>query len=275
MRIAAGAVAAAAAAVLIGVAIAGGEGDDVQVAGRTRGIGSQPNVVFMLADDMNLPQFNRRYMRRTRKLIADPGTEFTNYFAATPLCCPSRAAMLTGQYGHNNGVTSNVPGYGLLEDPEQHPARLAADRRLPDGRGRQVAERLREDGRASTRRCRRAGTSGTAWSAPTATTSSRRPNKRQEGQLHEHLRHRLDRRHLDRPDRQARLGRQALLPPGQRVRPARRERPQRESRPLRGGGGARASGPGQRSEGSGSRTRPRSTRRTSPTSPASSPARRS
>ncbi len=80
--------------------------------------GSQPNVVFILADDMNLRQFNRRYMRRTRKLIADPGTEFTNYFAATPLCCPSRAAMLTGQYGHNNGVTSNVPGYGLLEQPE-------------------------------------------------------------------------------------------------------------------------------------------------------------
>ena len=26
--------------------------------------------------------------------------------------------MLTGQYGHNNGVMSNVPGYGLLEEPE-------------------------------------------------------------------------------------------------------------------------------------------------------------
>jgi len=80
--------------------------------------GSQPNFVFILTDDENLEQFNRRYMRRTRKLIADPGTEFTNYFAATPLCCPSRAAMLTGQYGHNNGVLSNVPGYALLREPE-------------------------------------------------------------------------------------------------------------------------------------------------------------
>jgi N-acetylglucosamine-6-sulfatase len=80
--------------------------------------GSQPNFVFILADDMNLKQFNRRYMRRTRKLIADPGTEFTNYYATTPLCCPSRVSMLTGQYGHNNGVMSNVPGYGTLEDPE-------------------------------------------------------------------------------------------------------------------------------------------------------------
>ncbi|HEY8000968.1 MAG TPA: sulfatase [Solirubrobacterales bacterium] len=80
--------------------------------------GSQPNFVFILADDENLEMFNRRYMRRTRKLIADPGTEFTNYFVATPLCCPSRAAMLTGQYGHNNGVLSNVPGYALLREPE-------------------------------------------------------------------------------------------------------------------------------------------------------------
>ena len=79
---------------------------------------SQPNFVFILTDDQNLKQFNRRYMRRTRKLIADPGTEFTNFHVATPLCCPSRAAMLTGQYGHNNGVLSNVPGYPLLSEPE-------------------------------------------------------------------------------------------------------------------------------------------------------------
>ena len=80
--------------------------------------GSQPNFVVILTDDENLKQFNRRYMRRTRKLIADPGTEFTNYYVATPLCCPSRAAGLTGQYGHNNGVLSNVPGYATLREPE-------------------------------------------------------------------------------------------------------------------------------------------------------------
>ncbi len=80
--------------------------------------GSQPNFVFILAYDENRKQFNRRYMRRTRKLIADPGTEFTNHYVATPLCCPSRAAMLTGQYGHNNGVLANVPGYGTLSEPE-------------------------------------------------------------------------------------------------------------------------------------------------------------
>ena len=73
--------------------------------------------------------------------------------------------MLTGQYGHNNGVLSNVPGYGDAERAGEHPARLAAARRLPDRRGRQVAERLREDGRAHKESRRPAGTSGTGWSA--------------------------------------------------------------------------------------------------------------
>ncbi len=40
------------------------------------------------------------------KLIA-AGTSFSDYVVTTPLCCPSRAAYLTGQYGHNNGVLRN------------------------------------------------------------------------------------------------------------------------------------------------------------------------
>jgi N-acetylglucosamine-6-sulfatase len=114
MRLAAGAAVVIAAAALAAGCGANGE---PRVEPDPR-YGSQPNFVFILADDMNRPQFNRRYMRRTRKLIADPGTEFRNYYVTTPLCCPSRATMLTGQYGHNNGVLSNVPGYATLEQPE-------------------------------------------------------------------------------------------------------------------------------------------------------------
>jgi arylsulfatase A-like enzyme len=114
-RITVGVATAVATAVL--VAACGG-GDDEYKPKADPAFGSQPNFVVILSDDENLAQFNRRYMRRTRKLIADPGTDFTNYFVATPLCCPSRAAGLTGQYGHNNGVLSNVPGYATLRDPE-------------------------------------------------------------------------------------------------------------------------------------------------------------
>ena len=57
-------------------------------------------------------------MPHTFREIVDHGTNFTNYYDATPLCCPARAGVLTGQYGHNNGVLANKPGYGDLEDPE-------------------------------------------------------------------------------------------------------------------------------------------------------------
>jgi N-acetylglucosamine-6-sulfatase len=80
--------------------------------------GVQPNFVFILTDDQNLAQFDRRTMPNTVRLLADHGTSLTRFYTPTPLCCPSRAALLTGQYGHNNGVLSNVPGYPLLGEPE-------------------------------------------------------------------------------------------------------------------------------------------------------------
>jgi N-acetylglucosamine-6-sulfatase len=80
--------------------------------------GDQPNFVLVLTDDQNLASYERRTMPRTSRLLAGPGTTFTRYVDATPLCCPSRAALLTGQYGHNNGVLNNVPGYSTLREPD-------------------------------------------------------------------------------------------------------------------------------------------------------------
>ena len=46
-------------------------------------------------------------MPHTRRFFARGGTTFSNAFATTPLCCPSRASIFTGRYAHNHGVLKN------------------------------------------------------------------------------------------------------------------------------------------------------------------------
>jgi N-acetylglucosamine-6-sulfatase len=71
-----------------------------------------PNIVTVVTDDQTLEMLNDRTMPETLSRIAGEGTTFTNAVATTPLCCPSRASMITGQYGHNHGVLDNK--YRLL-----------------------------------------------------------------------------------------------------------------------------------------------------------------
>ena len=70
-----------------------------------------PNIVVITADDQTLAAFNRRTMPQTEKLLVDQGTTFSDAIVVTPVCCPSRATYLTGQYGHNHGILTNNPGY--------------------------------------------------------------------------------------------------------------------------------------------------------------------
>jgi arylsulfatase A-like enzyme len=76
----------------------------------------QPNIVVVMTDDQTVSSFSPEVMPRTFRLIVDPGTIFEEFVVTAPLCCPSRAGLYTGQYGHNSGVLSNNPGYGDLVD---------------------------------------------------------------------------------------------------------------------------------------------------------------
>lgn len=76
----------------------------------------QPNVVLVMADDMRVDDL--AFAPNLRKLIAAHGVTFENSFAPFPLCCPSRASFLTGQYAHNHKVWWHDPpyGYGAFDD---------------------------------------------------------------------------------------------------------------------------------------------------------------
>jgi arylsulfatase A-like enzyme len=75
---------------------------------------SQPNVIVVVTDDMPMLFLSQATLPTTLGLLGAQGTTFQNSVVTTPLCCPSRAAFLSGQYGHNNGVLSNRPGYSDL-----------------------------------------------------------------------------------------------------------------------------------------------------------------
>ena len=68
---------------------------------------AQPNIVFIVADDMR--KDDMRYMPKTHSLLREQGMGFRNAFVSNAICCPSRATIMRGQYSHNTGVWSNSP----------------------------------------------------------------------------------------------------------------------------------------------------------------------
>jgi N-acetylglucosamine-6-sulfatase len=77
---------------------------------------SKPNIVLVLTDDLDarLLQEHLEDYPNLRKLAAE-GITFANAFVTNPICCPSRATILRGQYSHNHGVLTNVPPRGGFE----------------------------------------------------------------------------------------------------------------------------------------------------------------
>ncbi len=72
------------------------------------------NIVYIMSDDHGVQALSA-YGHPISKLaptpnidrIATQGMRFVNSFVTNSLCAPSRAAMLTGKYGHINGLSKN------------------------------------------------------------------------------------------------------------------------------------------------------------------------
>jgi len=72
----------------------------------------KPNVVFILADDLgahDLGCFGSTFYETPNiDRLAKRGTRFTQAYAASPLCSPTRSSILVGQYPARTGITAPV-----------------------------------------------------------------------------------------------------------------------------------------------------------------------
>jgi len=73
---------------------------------------AKPNILIILSDDQGTLDLNSYGSTdlATPNLdrLASRGVRFTQFYAAAPVCSPSRASLLTGKYNFNAGLFGNV-----------------------------------------------------------------------------------------------------------------------------------------------------------------------
>jgi arylsulfatase A-like enzyme len=86
--------------VLATVAIASAAGPDLQL-----GPGAHPNIIFILADDLGYGDLScygqKQFQTPNIDRLSAQGTRFTNFYAGSTVCAPSRCVLMTGLHtGH-------------------------------------------------------------------------------------------------------------------------------------------------------------------------------
>ena len=93
----------------------------------------QPNIILFISHDtgrhVSPLGIDTVHTPNCERLAAE-GVTLANHFCVTPLCSPSRAAITTGRYPHQNGVmglTSDHAGAFDLNLDERHISQILAD----------------------------------------------------------------------------------------------------------------------------------------------------
>jgi arylsulfatase A-like enzyme len=84
---------------------------------------NEPSIVFILTDDQRWDTLDG--MPIVRRELGARGVTFSNAFVSDPLCCPSRATILTGQHAHSTGVWQNIGPNGGFEAFKQDHSTMA------------------------------------------------------------------------------------------------------------------------------------------------------
>ncbi len=99
--------------------------------GAQRPAGPPPNIVFVLADDLGygeLGSYGQRQIRTPRlDRLASEGMRFTQFYAGSTVCAPSRGTFLTGRHTGHAHVRDNHELGGFLDEEERGQLALPPD----------------------------------------------------------------------------------------------------------------------------------------------------
>ncbi len=91
-------------------------------ASATQTVPKKPNIIFILVDDMGYGDAScygqKMFSTPNIDKLAQQGMRFTQHYAGSTVCAPSRAALMTGKHVGNCSVRGNAPAGQLLLDEE-------------------------------------------------------------------------------------------------------------------------------------------------------------
>lgn len=107
----------------------------------------KPNIIFILADDLGYGElgcYGQKYIRTPHiDKLATEGMKFTQHYAGSPVCAPSRCVLLTGKHTGHAYIRDNGRPPGRLHDPEN--SVFAGQNPIPDSEVT-FAELLKQQG---------------------------------------------------------------------------------------------------------------------------------